>query len=151
MKKIIDWFKNEFLTKETLDYLFVGLGSTALNWTATYLLNRFLKLGYWPTSVITFIMSSLFTYYMNKKFTFKNDNSWKEVLPKYVAEVLICFVVSYGLGKAVLDWFFTRVFVPDWEAHTVDTVKGILANCCYIALNYIGQKFFVFKTKHTED
>ena len=88
--------------------------------------------------------------FANKKYTFKNTGSTREVLPKYLAEVLICFILAYGLGKVVLDWFFSAVVKTDLDPDKLNTLKGILANICYIELNYIGQKFFVFRKKEEE-
>ena len=147
MKKIIEWFRTEFFSRETLIYLFIGLISTAINWTVTYILNNFFHLGYWITSGAAFLCSLVFTYFANKKYTFRNTESMSKVLPKYLAEVLICFLLAYGLGKPVLDWFFSGVIKPDMDPDKLNTLKGILANICYIGLNYIGQKFFVFRKK----
>ena len=149
-KKIIDWLKTEFFTKETLAYLIIGLTSTAINWTLTYVLNNVFGIGYWVTSVITFLFSITFSYFMNRKYAFKSTESGRETLPKYLIEVCICFVLSYGLGKIVLDWFFSKVIILPLPDDKMNTVKGILANCCYIALNYRGQKFFVFRKKKEE-
>ena len=148
MKKIIEWIRTEFFSRETLIYLITGLISTAINWTITYVFNNFLHLGYWVTSAAAFLCSLVFTYFANKKYTFKNTEAQSKVLPRYLAEVFICFILAYGAGKPVLDWFFSKVVQPDWDADKLNTIKGILANICYIGLNYIGQKFFVFrKTK----
>ena len=147
MKKVIEWIRTEFFSRETLIYLITGLISTAINWTVTYVFNNYLHLGYWVTSGAAFVCSLIFTYFANKKYTFKNTESMGKVLPKYLAEVLICFVLAYGAGKPVMDWFFSKVYTPDLNHDKLNTVKGILANICYIGLNYIGQKFFVFRTR----
>ena len=55
MKKIIEWIRTEFFSRETLIYLITGLISTAINWTVTYTFNNFLHLGYWVTSGAAFI------------------------------------------------------------------------------------------------
>ena len=151
MKKIVEWFRTEFFSRETLIYLITGLISTAINWTVTYILNNFFHLGYWITSGTAFLCSLVFTYFANKKYTFRNTESMSKVLPKYLAEVLICFLLAYGLGKPVLDWFFSGVIKPDMDPDKLNTLKGILANICYIGLNYIGQKFFVFRKKGEEE
>ena len=131
-------------------YLITGLISTAINWTITYVFNNIFHLGYWVTSASAFLCSLVFTYFANKKYTFKNTEAQSEVLPKYLAEVLVCFLLAYGAGKPVLDWFFSKIVRPAWDTDKLNTVKGILANICYIGLNYIGQKFFVFRRKIEE-
>ena len=151
IKKITDWLKTEFFTKETLAYLLIGLTSTAINWTLTYVLNNVFGIGYWATSVITFLICTIFSYIMNKRYAFRNTESEKETLPRYVLEVCVCFLLAYGLGKMALDWFFSKVLVLPLDEDKMNTVKGILANCCYIALNYIGQKFFVFRKNKDEE
>lgn len=150
MSKIINWIKTEFFSQETLAYLIVGLTSTAFNWTLTYIFNNVFKLGYWISSALTFLISITFSYIMNRKFAFKNSGSIKETLPRYLFTVAACFVIAYGLGKAVLDWFFSKILILSLPIEKMDTIKGILANICYIGLNYFGQKFFVFRTKKTE-
>ncbi len=150
MKKIINWFKTEFFTGETLSYLIIGLISTAMNWTLTYVFNNTFKLGYWISSSLTFVICTAFSYIMNGKYTFKSTESRKETLPKYILEVAICFGLAYGLGKIVLDWFFSNIITLPLSKEKMDTLKGILAGVCHIGLNYLGQKFFVFRKKSAE-
>ncbi len=150
LKKIIEWIRTEFFSKETLMYLITGLCSTAINWGITFLLNNAFHLGYWVTSVIAFLSSAVFTFLMNKKYTFKNNDDWKKILPRYACEVLICFLLAYGALKPVFDFILSKLTVLDLGEDGVDTLKGILANCCYIAFNYIGQKFFVFRKDKEE-
>lgn len=147
MKDLWQRFVKGFFTKETLIYLIVGLTNTAIGWIETYVYNNFFHWGYWVTSVVVFIIGLIFTFVLNRKYTFQSDAPLKELLPKYLLEVLICFVTAYGLGKVILDWFFSSVWKLNISADMLDTVKGILANCAYIALNYLGQKFFVFRKK----
>ena len=86
----------------------------------------------------------------NKKYTFKNTEEQKKVLPKYVVAVSCVFIVAYGAAKPVLDWFFSKVIILKLNEDKLNTLKGILAGCVYIALNYFAQKFFVFRKKKEE-
>ncbi|MBQ8996058.1 MAG: GtrA family protein [Oscillospiraceae bacterium] len=147
IKELWQRFVKGFFTKETLIYLIVGLTNTAIGWIETYIYNNFFHWGYWTTSVVVFCIGLIFTFVLNRKYTFQSDEPLSKLLPKYLLEVLICFVTAYGLGKVILDWFFSNVWAPNISADMLNTVKGILANCAYIALNYIGQKFFVFRKK----
>ena len=60
MKKVIEWIRTEFFSRETLIYLITGLISTAINWTVTYVFNNYLHLGYWVTSGAAFVCSLIF-------------------------------------------------------------------------------------------
>jgi len=151
MKDLWQRFVKGFFTKETLIYLIVGLTNTAIGWIETYIYNNFFHWGYWVTSIVVFVIGLIFTFVLNRKYTFQSDAPLKELLPKYLLEVFICFVTAYGLGKVILDWFFSSVWKLNLSVDMLDTVKGILANCAYIALNYIGQKFFVFRKKNTDN
>ena len=64
--------------------------------------------------------------------------------------VLSVFTISYGLMQAVLGWFFANVWAPPVSQDLLNTLTGIAANCLYIVLNYIGQKFFVFREKKAD-
>ena len=150
MKKIIEWIKTEFFSTETLMYLITGLLSTAINWSMQWILNNYFHLGYWVTSLLAFLAATTFVYFANKKYTFKNTEEQKKVLPKYVVAVSCVFIVAYGAAKPVLDWFFSKVIILKLNEDKLNTLKGILAGCVYIALNYFAQKFFVFRKKKEE-
>ena len=147
MKELWQKFSKEFFTKETLLYLIIGLTNTAIGWIETYVYNNFFHWGYWTTSVVVFVVGLIFTFVLNRKYTFQSEEPLRTLLPKYLLEVGVCFALAYGLGKVILDWFFSSVWKIQVSPDMLDTIKGILANCAYIALNYLGQKFFVFKKK----
>ena len=145
MKALWQKIKATLLTRETISYIIVGGLSTVANWIATYILNNMFHWGYWPTSIVTFSVGMIFTFVANRKFTFRSDVPVRVLFPRFLLNVAVCFAVSYGLMQAVLGWFFANVWAPPFSADGLNTLTGIAANCLYIVLNYIGQKFFVFR------
>ncbi|MBR5502349.1 MAG: GtrA family protein [Oscillospiraceae bacterium] len=147
MKSFIEKVKAQFFNRETLSYVIVGGISTVANWIATYILNNVFHWGYWLTSIVTFAVGMIFTFVANRKYTFRSDMPVKVLFPRFVLNVAVCFAVSYGLMQAALGWFFANVWAPPVSQDLLNTLTGIAANCLYIVLNYIGQKFFVFRTQ----
>ena len=138
-------FFKDLFTRQTLSYLIIGLSKTFIGWAETYALNNWLHLGYWPTSIIVFVIGFFYSYFMNRKFTYTDVKTDGNTFRKYVIEVLICFVLAYGLGKIILAWFFGNVVVLSVSDDMLNTLEGILANIAFIGLDYIGQRYFVFK------
>lgn len=131
----------KFLQSEIFRYLLVGGSNTCICWVLSFLL-PYAGLGYWVISAITMVFGAVYTYLLNRKYTFqRGDIAHKKAMPKFILNISICYVLSYVLLKPLLN----RIAPPDFLSMEMWTgVTLIIANVVYIVLNYVGQKFFAF-------
>ena len=132
----------KLLQSEVFRYVLVGGSNTAICWVLSFLL-PYAGLGYWTISAVTMVFGAVYTYLLNRRYTFRRgDIAHKKAMPKFILNISICYVLSYVLLKP----FLNRIAPPDFLSTEIWTgVTLIIANVVYIILNYVGQKFFAFR------
>jgi len=107
-----------------------------------FFLYNLLNLGYWGSSSISYILGSILSFILNKKFTFRNKDSILKTGFKFTINILICYLIAYGLAKSIMTHYLTNVFL---NAKVAEQISMLLGMILFTLLNYIGQRFFAFK------
>ena len=105
----------------------IELGSFAL-------LNEWTPLSYWPCYLIALMLSVLWNFTLNRKFTFKSANN----VPKAMALVLCYYAVFTPLSTIFGNWLVERC---GWNEYLV-TVINMLLN---FVTEYLFDTFVVFR------
>ena len=141
--KFSTWLK-EFFDIKLLKFLLVGVINTLLGTGLMFLLYNCFNVPYWPSSVCNYIVGGISSYFLNKYFTFKNKNKSKREVLYFILLIIICYLIAYVSAKKAIYLIFT-----DYS----EKFKGNIALVCgavlYTGLNYIGQRFIVFKERKT--
>ncbi|MEG1557813.1 MAG: GtrA family protein [Oscillospiraceae bacterium] len=141
IKKVVE----KVLANEGLMYLIVGGTNTVLSWALTFILGTVFHFGYWVISIVPFVLGVVYSYVLNRRFTFKAaDVPLSETLPKFIVNVLFCYALAYVAAKPAIGYVLAAANL-DISADMLNVIKVICSNILYIALNYLGQKFFAFK------
>jgi Predicted membrane protein len=141
MKKL---FKSD-LFRETLSYVIVGATATVVSFAFQFLFTAVFMMQYLPSSILSFVVSSPVSFFLNRKFTFKAEKlPLGKTLLRFYIIVIPCFALSYFVLHPVTAWFFSRLGLS-WPEQYIIYAEQIVANCIYIVINYLGQKFFTFK------
>ena len=99
------------------------------------LLNELAKLSYWPAYLISLVLSILWNFTLNRKFTFKSAANVPVAMAKIFAFYLVFTPVSTYLGYLVEG------------AGVNEYVVLICTMLLNFALEFVYSKFFVFKDK----
>ena len=163
MNKIISFFK-KFIDKKTLKFLIVGVANTAVGMGIMLLLDyifnktvpefaakRAFTLGtteytasYIISSVINYIAGGILSYFLNKYWSFGNKEKSKKIVIKFVATVVICYVVAYLGAKPLMELALKNSDIAEkWK----EFIALIVGAGLYTVLNYFGQRFFAFAEK----
>ncbi|WP_459912727.1 GtrA family protein [Fusobacterium polymorphum] len=86
------------------------------------------------SKLISMLSSSLFSYFMNKIFTF---NKGKNYNSKYLLKYYIVFLINLLTNISV------NYYICKWTS--IKILAFILATLFGMIVNFIGQKFYVFK------
>ena len=134
MAKIID--------KTTIKFILVGVINTLVGTTVMFLSYNLLHLSYWISSAANYVIGSIVSYFLNKYFTFRNnEKSFKQVLV-FALNIALCYFLAYGMAKPIIAYIL-RPF-----SKTVQENAAMLAGMClFVGFNYLGQRFVVFKNK----
>lgn len=134
MKKIFD--------PTVIKFLLVGLVNTLVGTAVMFLLYNLAGCPYWPSVCANYLCGGVVSYFLNKYFTFQNkERSWAQV-GRFVVTVAVCMLIAYGLAKPAVRWALSGA-----GEKVQENVAMLVGMCLYTALNYIGQRFFAFRTK----
>ncbi len=130
---------------EMLRFIIVGLINTLVGSGVMFIAFNLFNLSYWVSSALNYVIGSICSYLLNKYFTFKsNSKSAREILV-FIVNILICYLVAYGLARPI-----SRLIFSGFEQNIQDNIALLAGMVVFTGLNYIGQKFFVFK-KEADD
>ena len=146
-------FIKQFFDIKFWKFIMVGILNTIVGMGLQFLLFNLFGLDEWVSAIMGYVLGSIFSYFLNKYFTFKNkEKGWKPVV-KFALNIAVCYGLAYGIAIPLTKWIcvansFTMF---GW---TVDKFAGnvsmLVGSCLFVAFNYIGQRFFAFKEKKTE-
>lgn len=130
------------LRKEIGTFLIIGLINTIVGMSSVFALYDFFENNYWISTFIGNCIGMLFSYLLNKKFTFKNKGRVPSSIIKFLFVVLLCYYASYWIGLQ-LSLILARInpFFSQYKSEI-----SILSGAgLYTVSNYVGQKFLVFR------
>jgi hypothetical protein len=124
--------KKDKLEYQILVFLFIGGLATTIDFVIYNYLFTFFSINI--SKLISMLSSSLFSYFTNKIFTFNKGKNYNQ---KYLIKFYIIFLLN------LLTNIFVNYYV--YKLTSVKLLAFILATLFGMTVNFIGQKFFVFK------
>lgn len=132
----------KLIDKTTIKFLVVGVINTLVGTTVMFLSYNLLGLGYWISSAANYVIGSIVSYFLNKYFTFQNkEKSWK-MIAAFIINISVCYMIAYGAAKPFVHWLLRGFGVT-----VRDNAAMLVGMCLFVGLNYLGQRFIVFKEK----
>ncbi len=137
-KKIKKYFDITFLR-----FVIVGIANTVFGTAIMFLFYNLFHFSYWFSSASNYVFGSILSYFLNKYFTFKvTDKSIKHII-KFIVNITICYFVAYGGAKPLI-----KLILSSSDAILQDNISMLVGMVIFVILNYIGQRFFVFKKEN---
>ncbi|UKS24859.1 GtrA family protein [Paenibacillus sp. HWE-109] len=128
-------------------FLIVGVFNTLVGLSASFLFFNLLHLNYWLSTFTGNTIGAIVSYTLNRTFTFRSKASVGSSWWKFTVVILSCYGLSYGasylLAEAAGQLF--PVISAEWR-HNAAILVG---NGLYTIGNYIGHKYFTFRTNET--
>ena len=125
-------------------FLLVGVGNTLLSMALMFLLEG---LGYWPSTAIAYVAGAVMSFFLNRHFTFRSQETLGRSAIKFAVNVAVCYVLAYALAQPIAGWVLGYSGIaPIWQERL--TKLGGMA--LYTVLNYFGQRFFAFRKKEAQ-
>jgi putative flippase GtrA len=132
-----------YFSREFLSFLTVGLFNTLIGYLSIMILLNFFKIDYWYSTLIGNSLGAIVSYFLNKKITFKSNNSNTKSFFKFIILIMICYCLSYGLS------YFISYNLPNYlgiktTINIIENIAVIVGMTLYTITNFLGQKYFVF-------
>lgn len=161
MKKIFEKIKEIPIVKEVLSFGVVGIMNTLLGFVLMMIFYNVLHWSYWVTSATSYTIGSVFSFFMNRHFTFnhkkenaeankktankadkKHNSIWKEGI-RFAISTIVCYLLAYSIAKPLMKMILRDVF----PINIVENLAMMAGMVLYTTFNFFGQKFFVFRKK----
>ena len=131
---------NPFQPLQVLSFLFIGVLNTVLGAFVMFSLYNFLHCSYWVSSICNYVAGGIFSFFMNKHFTFKDEEKSFLQFVLFSFVVGFCYFVSYFCAKNLVLYIFR-----EFDSVRSDNTAMFIGMCLYTVLNFFGQKFIVFR------
>ena len=127
-------------------FLLTGVINTLVGALVMFLLYNLAGCSYWFSSAANYLVGGTVSFFLNKYFTFQNrERSWTQVL-RFALTVASCWLIAYGLARPL-----TLRLLAGMGEKLQTNAAMVVGMGLYTVLNYLGQRFFAFKTSRPED
>ena len=127
-------------------FLLTGVINTLVGALVMFLLYNLAGCSYWLSSAANYLVGGTVSFFLNKYFTFQNrERSWMQVL-RFALTVAVCWLIAYGIARPL-----TFRLLDGMGERLQTNAAMVVGMGLYTVLNYLGQRFFAFKTTEQED
>ena len=128
--------------EKLLEFLIVGIANTAVGAGLMFLLYNLCGFSYWASSVLNYAVGGTLSFFLNKFFTFRDKQKSAAQIMLFVVNLAVCYFLAYFAAKKAV--YFLLAAATEKVRGNVALLCGM---CLYTALNYAGQRLFVFREK----
>ncbi len=131
-------------------FLLVGVANTLVGMGTMFGLYNLVGLhawgdiGYWISSAANYITGSVVSFFLNKHFTFRNQETGPQVVFRFALNILTCYLLAYGIAKPAVGWLLDGFGLSGQLKGNLTMLAG---SGLFVVLNYFGQRFFAFKER----
>ena len=145
------------LFNQLMHFGIIGVFNTILGYVLIMVFYNVLHWNYWVASGTSYLIGSIFSYFANKRLTFKVEDKDPRFALRFAINTVVCYVTAYGIAKPLVRTLmagYSQMLSAKigMEAKALEeNVAIIFGMGFYIILNFIGQKFFVFKEEKKDN
>jgi len=136
----------ELFDAKMLKFLFVGVLNTLLGAALMFGLYNLAGFGYWSSSSVSYIAASIFSFFMNRSFTFGDKSSPGLPALKFAVNIMVCYLLAFSLAKPLILFLLNSMDLPQ---NATDNIAMFAGMAMFTGFNYIGQRYFVFQQEGT--
>ena len=133
---------NRFFDRKLLKFLLVGVVNTLVGTFIMFGFYNLVHCSYWISSAANYILTSILSFFLNKYFTFQNTEQSERQVIRFVLNIVVCYLLAYGIAKPLCLQIFSTATIS-----VRDNVSMLVGMCLFTGFNYIGQRYFTFKTE----
>lgn len=120
----------------------VGAVNTLVGTSIMFALYNLAGAGYWFSSACNYIISSIVSFYLNRRFTFRSHGSIRKLAVRFAVNIAACYFLAYGLAQPLVERLMQNSALSQTAHDNIAMVAGMVLFVCF---NYLGQRFFTFR------
>jgi putative flippase GtrA len=126
--------------KVLLKFISVGILNTIIGSGLMFVMYNVFGFGYWVSSAVNYVIGSVLSFFLNKYWTFK-VNEWSIVMViAFTVTIVVSYFLAYKIARTAL--YFA---LADYHPKIRDNAALFTGMCFFTGINYLGQRFFVFR------
>lgn len=129
-----------------LKFIFVGILNTLLGMAIMFGLYNLAGASYWVSSAANYILVSIFSFIVNKRFTFRHEGMLAASGLRFAVNIGVCYLLAYGAAKPLAAFLLGNA-----SRAVRENAAMLVGMCIFTAANYIGQRWFVFGKVRGQD
>lgn len=149
MKNYEDLQRNKMeknLIKQLITFGIVGISNTIISAAGMLVLYNSIGFGYWGSSAFMYVLGSIWSFFMNRRFTFHSTENIGKQGIKFFANVAVCYAAAYWFAPYLIE-FVLQFFVGTFAKEAKEQIAMMLGMILFTAMNFVGQKIIVFGGK----
>lgn len=131
--------------KTFLRFVLVGIVNTLFGYAIMFAFYNLLHLSYWVSSACNYIFGSVLSYFLNKRFTFRDESKGAATIVRFAVNIACCYLIAYGAARPLVRWA-----LQGRSQSLVDNAAMLTGSVVFVALNYLSQRFLTFRQKREE-
>lgn len=128
-----------------LKFIFAGILNTLLGMAIMFGLYNLAGASYWLSSAANYILVSIFSFIVNKRFTFRYKGKAAGSGLRFAVNIAVCYLLAYGAAKPL-----AAAMLSGADKTLQENAAMLAGMCIFTAANYAGQRWFVFGKGHGE-
>ena len=133
------------LIRQVFSFGIIGVLNTLLGIVLIEIFYNLCGWNYWVSSITSYVIGSIYSFFANKKLTFRVKGNTKITAIRFAINTVICYGIAYGLAKPLV-----KAILTDMSQRVVENVALLIGMGLFIIMNFFGQKFFVFRESKDE-
>ncbi len=137
---------NIFYNKEVLTFFLIGIMLTPVGIAIMFTIYNVIGLNYWLSTALSYVITSTLSFLLNKYLTFSVKKWSLYYIFAYIVNIACCYFLANFLAKRCMYWLLSS------QTQIVrDNVSMFVGMILFSVLNYLGQKYVVYKHKNDKD
>jgi putative flippase GtrA len=123
-------------------FAIVGVINTAVGIAIMFGLYNLAGLSYWMSSALNYCLTSIMSFFLNKYWTFRIKEWTRPMIFLFALTVFLSYIIAYKLAQIIIYHILI-----EYNEKTRGNISMLAGMCIFTVLNYLGQKFIVFRKR----
>jgi len=123
-----------------LKFVLAGLLNTLVGSGVMFVMYNVFGFSYWISSATNYIVGSVLSFFLNKYWTFSVKKWSLFMVIAFIVNIVISYFLAYKIARIAIYFI-----LADQSQRLMDNVAMLTGICLFSGLNYLGQRFIVFR------
>ncbi|MDR2553375.1 MAG: GtrA family protein [Treponema sp.] len=126
-------------------FILVGMVNGIVGNSIMFALYNFAGFDYWFSSAMNYVLASVLSFFLNRYFTFRARTWSLKMIAFFALTIAVSYLAAYSIARPLV-----YALTPFWGKKMRDNAAMAAGLCFFSGMNYLGQRFVVFRTGQTE-